>query len=174
MPALWLLAVTTAPSGVMRKASLASEPRSPAKSNPVPNSMPLTAGMEKARWAILLSTLSKYGSPIPAGRPRMAVSSRPPTLSPSAPAARMAAFMGSSTAGSSTAKPSGLSARASTCAASAAASSSAKRVSEMPAQAAIWVEMSIPARLSAPSTTAPPATRAAVTRPEKCPPPRAS
>ena len=27
---------------------------------------------------------------------------------------------------------------------------------------------------SAPSTTAPPATRAAVTRPEKCPPPRAS
>ena len=42
------------------------------------------------------------------------------------------------------------------------------------AQAAIWVEMSIPARLSAPSTTAPPATRAAVTRPEKCPPPRAS
>ena len=59
MPALWLVAVTTAPSAVMRKASFASEPRSPAKPKPVPNSMPLTAGMEKARWAISLSTLSK-------------------------------------------------------------------------------------------------------------------
>ena len=44
---------------VMRKASFASEPRSPAKPKPEPNSMPLTAGMEKARWAISLSTLSK-------------------------------------------------------------------------------------------------------------------
>ena len=58
-PALWLVAVTTAPCGVMRKASFASEPRIPAKPKPVPNSMPLTAGTENARCAISLSTLSK-------------------------------------------------------------------------------------------------------------------
>ena len=107
MPALWLVAVTTE-SPFMRKASLASEPFRSAKPKPVPNSMPFTAGTENAMWEIRLSTLSKYGSPTPAGRPRMAVSRMPPTLSPSEPAARMAVFIGSSTEASSRAKPSSL------------------------------------------------------------------
>ena len=172
-PALWLVAVTMV-FPFIRKASLASEPFRSAKPKPVPNSMPLTAGTEKAMWESRLSTLSKYGSPTPAGRPRIAVSRMPPTLSPSAPAARMAAFIGSSTEASSSAKPSPLFSSTLTCAASAAVSSSAKGVSERPAQRAMWVVMSMPARPSAPSTMAPPATSAAVIRPEKCPPPRAS
>ena len=40
-------------------AALAAEPRRSAKPKPVPNSMPLTAGMENAAWASRLSTLSK-------------------------------------------------------------------------------------------------------------------
>ena len=47
-PALWLVAVTMR-SPCIRKASLASEPFWSTKPKPEPNSMPLTAGMEKAR-----------------------------------------------------------------------------------------------------------------------------
>ena len=57
-PALWLVAVTTL-LPFIRKGSLASLPFWSAKPKPVPNSMPLTAGTEKAMWAISLSTLSK-------------------------------------------------------------------------------------------------------------------
>ena len=58
-PALWLVRVTTRPTSSIRNASLAAEPRRSAKPKPVPNSMPLTAGMENAAWASRLSTLSK-------------------------------------------------------------------------------------------------------------------
>lgn len=57
-PALWLVAVTMRPPCI-RKASFASLPFRSAKPKPVPNSMPLTAGTEKAMWASSLSTLSK-------------------------------------------------------------------------------------------------------------------
>ena len=49
---------------------------------------PLTAGIEKSRWAIMLSTESKKGSPRPGMTPSMLHSTTPPTESPSAAAAR--------------------------------------------------------------------------------------
>ena len=167
MPPFLLVAVTTLPSRMVN-GSFAWEPRRSANAKPAPNSMPLTAGMANARWAISLSTLSKNGSPMPAGTPVMTVSRIPPTLSPSAPAARMAACMGASFSGSNRAKWPGC---GSAIIKPAELESGA---SSTPAQRAMWVYTLIPRCARICSQIEPAATLAAVMRPEKWPPPRAS
>ncbi len=63
--------------------SLAILPRILASAKPAPNSTPFTAGIENNKCAKQLSTLSKNGSPKPAGAPVTAHSTTPPMLSPS-------------------------------------------------------------------------------------------
>ena len=72
------------------KQSLCSLPFIAAAANPSPNSMPLTPGIENARWAISDSRESKNGSPNPAGTPVQVHSTTPPTEFPSAIAASRA------------------------------------------------------------------------------------
>ena len=79
MPPAWFVAVVPAMS---RIGSLFSDPRMRLPANPLPNSTPLTAGIEKSRWAIMLSTESKKGSPRPGTTPSMQHSTTPPTESP--------------------------------------------------------------------------------------------
>ena len=131
--------------------------------------------MLKSRWLSTDSTLSKKGSPTPAGRPSTAVSRMPPTLSPSAPAARMADRMDSSRAGSMRASCSGEAAlTAAACWAIRAGSSAAKGRSSTPAAAWMWVAMVMPLAARTCWQMAPAATSGAVMRPEKWPPPRLS
>ena len=84
--------VTTRPFSTA-KASLFSLPRRRAAAKPAPNSTPLTAGMPNTICARRLSKPSNSASPSPAGTPRITHSATPPTLSPSAFAARIAASM---------------------------------------------------------------------------------
>lgn len=65
------------------------EPVSVAPLNPLPNSTPLTAGIENNRCAATLSTESKKGSPQPASHPLAVHSITPPTESPQAMASSM-------------------------------------------------------------------------------------
>ena len=58
----------------IQKVSFAVLPVISEKPNPTPNSIPFIAGILKIIWEISLSTLSKNGSPIPAGSPVIAVS----------------------------------------------------------------------------------------------------
>ena len=165
IPPLWFVRVRTV-SPSMKKASFAALPRSSDRPKPAPNSTPLTAGIENSPWASSPSSVSNQGSPTPAGRPRTAVSSTPPTLSPSPAAASMAVRMASPAAGSRTAKAS-FSSKAKS-----AFQSAPKARSAIPAQRATWVPIQIPRVRRAWIQTAPAATSAAVTRPEKWPPPR--
>ena len=79
-----LVRVRGRPSGPGSKASLCSIPvrRVPAK--PLPISKPLAAGSEISAFASSASSLSKTGSPSPAGRGATTHSTTPPSESPSA------------------------------------------------------------------------------------------
>ena len=79
-------------------------PRSAAAAKPAPNSMPFTAGIPNIMEAIFPSIPSNRGPPSPTGRPSTAHSMMPPTESPSALAAAMAARMASPAASSTTGK----------------------------------------------------------------------
>ena len=57
--------------------SLLSEPDSPERLNPPPNSTPLTAPMDKRPFPISASSLSKTGSPNPKGTPLATISTTP-------------------------------------------------------------------------------------------------
>ena len=169
MPPLWFVAVTMRPPRI-RSGSLAALPRICAMANPSPNSTPLTAGMLNSRWESTLSTLSKKGSPTPAGRPATTVSSTPPTLSPSPAAARMAACISWALASSSAGK--GAVFKPSSWAARAAASANWNApASAAPPQQARRVPRRTPTWASMPSQMAPAATSGAVSRPLKWPPP---
>ena len=88
MPPALFVAGCTSPS-CTTYGSLFSLPRLRAASKPRPNSMPLTAGMLKMACAMVLSSPSKSGEPMPAGMPVATHSTRPPTLSPASRASCM-------------------------------------------------------------------------------------
>ena len=103
IPPLLFVSVTTLPF-LYRNASFASDPLIFAKSKPMPNSIPFTAGIEKTACASIPSTVSNQGSPMPSGSPITAVSKIPPTLSPSAAARSISSRMASADFSSSTGK----------------------------------------------------------------------
>ena len=82
MPPERLLAVRTRPFS-MTKGSLCSRPVSWVPAKPEPISKPLVAGIESMALARSASSLSKIGSPRPAGQLRMTHSITPPTELPS-------------------------------------------------------------------------------------------
>ena len=169
MPPALFVAVTTRPSA-RRKGSFAALPRIFARAKPAPNSIPLIPGIANNAWERSPSTLSKNGSPSPAGNPVTAVSKMPPTLSESAFAARIASCMCSPAAASRTAKSSPE--RSSRSHLSSAPHPKARSV--IPAISAMWVPIRMPFACSAGRRSAPAATTAAVMRPLKWPPPRVS
>ena len=80
----WLFVkVTTLPFSSMLNGSLFSLPLILEASKPLPNSIPLTAGMAKTACEITFSTPPNIGSPRPAGRPLITHEMIPPTESPS-------------------------------------------------------------------------------------------
>ncbi len=168
MPPLLLLVVYIFPSSI-RRGSFACEPRMSAKAKPAPNSTPLTAGTLNIRWASTLSIELKKGSPIPAGMPQTAVSKMPPTESKSIFAARIACCISSPFASSKTAKAL-LFSSFSACASFSGSVGSAE--SATPAHFARCVPTVIPCAARICRQIAPAATIGAVSRPEKCPPPR--
>ena len=167
MPPLRLVSVTTRPFS-MRRLSLKAEPYPQTAEKPPPNSMPFTPPMENTAWLSRLSTLSNHGSPTPAGRPHTAVWVMPPTLSWRSLAARMAALL--AWAASSVRAGKSAPCRAATS----AAARSAKGRSHASPQRRMCVPTVTPTPARADSRMAPAATSGAVTRPEKCPPPRQS
>ena len=161
MPPQRFVSVTILPFSTA-KASLFSLPRSAAAAKPAPNSMPLTAGMPNTAAAMRFSMPPNIGSPSPAGSPSTAHSMMPPTLSPSARAAAMAARICSPRASLTTGK--GFSAVESVSAPSSATSAMAamRLMTAMPSRDKSWRQI-------------PPAMQSgAVSLPEKCPPPAAS
>ena len=68
VPPEWLVCFANCPFW-MQNASLFSVPFAFAAANPSPISKPLTAPTESTAWASRASSLSKTGSPIPAGSP---------------------------------------------------------------------------------------------------------
>ena len=164
IPPLWFVLVVILPS-CTAKLSLASLPLRSERAKPSPNSTPLTAGMLKRAWERTLSRESNQGSPTPAGSPVTAVSRMPPTLSPSLAACSIASRILTAASLSRTAKPVPDRFRISSC-------RSINPRSGIPAHLAIWVPIMIPFPSRADRAMAPAATRAAVMRPLKCPPPR--
>ena len=141
-PPVWLVAVRTAPPA-RQKGSLASLPCMAAKPNPAPKAIPFTAGMAKRCWEKIPSTLHpKSGAPCPAGIPSTAQRTQPPTESPWLRAARM---------------------RVRACSGVG---------SDMPPMLETRAVTVTPRSRRASLATAPAKTRGAVSRPEKCPPPR--
>ena len=164
MPPLLLVAVVILPSA-QKNSSLAALPRILASAKPAPNSTPFTAGTAKSAEESTFSTPPNHGSPIPAGKPTTAVSSTPPTLSPSAFAAVISFIIFSLTPSSSTANS-----FCDTAFISSAIFRNSRSVT--PAMLLMCVPIYMPLFLSAEIATAPAATIPAVILPLKCPPPR--
>ncbi len=168
MPPWLLVRVTTRPS-FTEKGSLFSEPRSPLPRNPLPNSIPFTAGMPNTAAATRFSTPPNKGSPSPAGSPVTAHSTTPPTESPSRRAASMAPRIASPASRFSTGNGSRVKSEFIL-----SGSQSGNGSSAIPATSAMCAPTRTP-RDPRYCSASPPATQsAAVSRPEKCPPPRAS
>ena len=164
-PPAWFVSVTTRPPRTAN-GSLCSLPRIDAARKPVPKSTPLTAGIEKNRWARVASTDSKNGSPTPTGRPVTTPSMIPPTLSRSFRAASIAATMRS--AASRSAQRTGVRSTFASI-----SSGDTGRATTLPICAA-WAWNPIPRGPRTWRAIAPETTRGAVIRPESWPPPRRS
>ncbi len=140
--------------------SLCSEPDISAALNPAPNSIPLVAPMERIALARSASSLSKTGSPRPAGTPVTRHSTTPPTLSPASLAFVTRSSMAAAAPGS--AARSGFRSIV----------SGANRFPAIPPTARVKAVIVTPRAARIFFAIAPAATRADVSRPEARPLPR--
>ena len=163
-PPLLFVIVTTFPIS-KANASYAAFPLIFVISKPLPNSTPLMPPIENSACESMLSTLSNHGSPTPSGSPIIAVSVTPPTLSPSAFAFSISSCIFFPCALSITGNVADLTVNISFL-------MSLNGLSCTFAHSMMCVAMLIPMLSSALFTIEAAATIPAVTRPEKCPPPR--
>ena len=159
-PPQLFVAVSTRPF-LNTKASLFPLPRRRAAAKPAPNSAPLTAGIAKSSAARRPSSPSNSGPPSPAGRPKTAHSTTPPSESPSSFAAAIAAFIASARSSLSVPKAQGRE------------SSESSPPSAMPPSSAIRDRTRTPRRSRYCRQRPPARHSAAVMRPEYAPPPGA-
>ncbi len=164
-PPLRLVSVRRAPGrSPAAKASLCSLPRIRAPANPLPSSKPLLAGTDSMAPASRASVLPNTGSPQPAGRPRTAQATTPPTESCASRAATTSAVKRSAAAGSGQ--------RTGWASTAASVTTSGSTAADSVPTASTQATTSTPHRTrSSCRATAPAATRAAVSRALARPPP---
>ena len=134
MPPWLLVSVTTFPS-LSANSSLFSLPNMSAQPNPLPNSIPFTAGIANTSRDITFSRPSIIGEPTPAGIPTAAHSITPPTLLSCSLAESISARIFSSASSDNTGKL--LDFTASSCSAVASTPSAGLKVASTPPRISI-------------------------------------